>query len=98
MMRTMSLVNGDGYEWSAAAGAPSWRALKERVQSYLELQGVPQPRAERHSHEIVVMCAQEAESWSGERLDQRALSEAQTILAGWRSARRGNSDDVLEAA
>ena len=95
-MTTISLANGrDGGQQAAAAGSPSWRALKERVQSYLEAQGVPLPQAERYSHEIVVLCAHEADGSGPAQMDQRALGEAQNIIESWHFARRGG---LFEAA
>jgi hypothetical protein len=95
-MTTISLANGrDRVQQAAAAGSPSWRALKERVQNYLELQGLPLPQAERYSHEIVVLCAHEADGTGPAQMDQRALSEAQNILESWHAARRGG---LFEAA
>lgn len=73
----------------------SWSCLRERVQRYLEGQGVPVPQAERFSHDIVVLCASEAEPVSPERLSERAISEAETLLLGWRAARRAA---LLDAA
>jgi hypothetical protein len=89
-MTTISLVDGRGrVQQAAGAGAPSWRALKERVQNYLEFQGLPLPQAERYSHEIVVLCAHETDGCGPAQMDQRALSEAQNIVESWHSARRG---------
>jgi hypothetical protein len=88
-MTTISLVNGrDRVQQAVAAGSPSWRALKERVQNHLELQGMPLPQAERYSHDIVVLCAHEADGSGPAQMDQRALSEAQNILESWHAARR----------
>jgi hypothetical protein len=89
-MTTISLVNGrDRVQQAAGAGSPSWRALKERVQNHLERHGMPLPQAERYSHEIVVLCAQEADGSGRGQIDQRALGEAQNILESWNSAKRG---------
>lgn len=68
--------------------AVSWSSLRARVQRYLERQGVPAMQAERFSHEIVVMCASEAERMGPHRLMERAMSEADTVLVGWQAARR----------
>jgi hypothetical protein len=88
-MTTISLVNGrDRVQQAVAAGSLSWRALKERVQNHLELQGMPLPQAERYSHDIVVLCAHEADGSGPAQMDQRALSEAQNILESWHAARR----------
>jgi hypothetical protein len=73
----------------------SWSCLRERVQRYLEDQGVPAPQAERFSHAIVVLCANEGEPGSVDHLSQRAINEAETLLIGWRAARR---DALLDAA
>jgi hypothetical protein len=72
-----------------------WRRLKQRVQRYLEREGVPVMQAERFSHEIIVMCAQEAEAASVDAMGERALDEAQTILEGWQASRRAA---LLDAA
>jgi hypothetical protein len=89
-MTTISLVDGrDRVQQAAGAGSLSWRALKERVQNYLELQGLPLPQAERYSHEIVVLCAHEADGSGPAQMEKRALGEAQDILESWQSTKRG---------
>jgi hypothetical protein len=45
-------------------------------------------QAERFSHEVIVRCAGELESGDGGRVQERAMAEAETMLVGWRSARR----------
>lgn len=65
-----------------------WSALRGGVQLYLEQQGVPPARAERFSHEIVVLCASEGDGADWDGLYSRAMSEAETCLLGWRAAGR----------
>jgi hypothetical protein len=72
-----------------------WRRLRQHVQRYLEREGVPVLQAERFSHEIIVLCAQEAEAASVDGMGERALDEAQTILEGWQASRRAA---LLDAA
>jgi hypothetical protein len=72
-----------------------WHRLRQRVQRYLEREGVPVLQAERFSHEIIVLCAQEAEAASVDGMGERALDEAQTILEGWQASRRAA---LLDAA
>lgn len=72
-----------------------WSALRSGVQLYLEQQGMPSARAERFSHEIVVLCASEGDGADWDGLHSRAMSEAETCLLGWRAAEQRK---LLEAA
>jgi hypothetical protein len=68
--------------------------LKERLQAYLERQGVPALQAERFSHTIVVSCAQEIEELGVQNVERYAAREAETMLEGWIAAHRPSFREV----
>jgi hypothetical protein len=69
-------------------GVVTWSSMRHRVQRYLESQGMPALQAERFSHEIVVTCARDVDGADSERMGQRVIDEADTVLVGWQAARR----------
>ncbi|MEK0082516.1 hypothetical protein [Benzoatithermus flavus] len=87
-MRNDAFAAGPGNDRAPETEGIRWRSLKEHVQRYLEREGVPLAQAERYSHEIVVLCAHDLEASDRDALDERALSEAETMLRGWQAARR----------
>lgn len=87
-MRNDAFAAGPGNSRLPETGGVRWRSLKEHVQRYLEREGVPLAQAERYSHEIVALCARDLKASDRDDLDERALSEAETMLRGWQAARR----------
>ena len=67
-----------------------WRYLEERVRAYLAQGGIPGEDARGVSQEIVIACAQAADSISREDIGHHAFDEAQIRLDSWQ-ARRGNT-------
>ena len=67
-----------------------WRYLEERVRAYLAEGGIPGEEAHRVSREIILGCAQAADSIPREEIGPHAFDEAQIRLDSW-LARRGNT-------
>jgi hypothetical protein len=87
MSSSMAVLNGDHRDERDPA-PPGWGHLRERVRRYLEREGVPPAQAERFSHVIVVLCADDAEVPGRDGMDERVRREAETMLEDWHAARR----------
>ncbi|MFL5334122.1 MAG: hypothetical protein ACJ8H8_13290 [Geminicoccaceae bacterium] len=72
----------------------AWQSLQRRVHDHLMGEGIPHAEAARLSREIIVICANDADSIDREDLHERAFDEARTLLHTWQATRR---EQLLEA-
>lgn len=77
-----------------AAPSFAWRSLEQRIHDHLVDEGMSNAGAARLSREIIAICAADAETLDPERMDERALDEACTLLQTWQAMRR---EQLLEA-
>ena len=77
-----------------AAPSFAWRSLEQRIHDHLMDEGMSKTGAARLSREIIAICAADAETLDPERMDERALDEACTLLQTWQAMRR---EQLLEA-